>query len=63
MAREDTSYIFSGMAENEVQKIVIGSLKAIESIWLRNQIYFYYGLSCHRPVDFYWLYECKAIYL
>ncbi len=32
MAREDTSYIFSGMAENEVQKIVIDSLKVIESI-------------------------------
>ena len=32
MAREDTSYMLSGMAENEVQKIVIGSLKVIESI-------------------------------
>ena len=20
-------------------------------------------MACHRPVDFYWLYECKAIYL
>ena len=49
------------MAENEVQKVAIGSFKIIESIWLQNHIFFI--MACNRPVEFYWLYECKAIYL